>query len=102
MCALVRAARNEKEDLPVKRTSATLLLSLALFLLFQTGLVFSEDAKPEAKPDPSGANTGNLDVLGVEKPKDVETNVSALATFVTSIGDAVGKNRIAINMMWVL
>lgn len=74
----------------------------------------AEEPKPPAKPDPSGADTGNIGVLGIEKPalkeidpdkpevKDVANNITALYKFVETLGDVAGKNRVGINMMWTL
>lgn len=77
------------------------------------------EPKPEAKPDVTGATTGDFGILGGTKPtlkevdaekpelrdvavKDIGGNVKALYDFVQAVGDAAGKNRAGINMMWIL
>lgn len=77
------------------------------------------ESKPEAKPDVTGGTTGDFGILGATKPtlkevdtdkpelrdvaiKDIGSNVKALYDFVQSVGDAAGKNRAGINMMWIL
>ena len=113
----------------MKRAVALLLLGWLLFLHFNSGLLWSDEPKPaepakpeakpeppEPKPDPSGGNTGDIGVVisDDDKPKLKETdeknpdpaaldaNNKALHGFITKAGDAAGKNRVAINMMWTL
>jgi ammonium transporter, Amt family len=73
-----------------------------------------EDKKPEPRPDPSGAATGDRTVITGDQPKfkeidadkpdlkDLASNHNEMNNFVLAMGDMVGKNRVAINMMWTL
>lgn len=67
-----------------KRTVILSLLSIAILLMI---------VLPAFASDPSGASTGNI--------SDVPAKTAGDPTM-KEIGDAVGKNRISINMMWVL
>ncbi|MFL6117641.1 MAG: ammonium transporter, partial [Catenulispora sp.] len=71
-------------------------------------------AEEEPKPDPSGANTGDRPVLGdapklppievnpkdPDRARDEAYNQHVAET--NKLGGEVGKNRVAINMMWTL
>ncbi len=72
-----------------------------------------EEKKPDAKPDPTGGKTGDRPVLGdapdlpeieVSKKdpdaKDVAAN--KVRAEVLTLGNEIGKNRVAVNMMWTL
>jgi Amt family ammonium transporter len=89
-------------------------LGLGLTLLTHADLLWSQDAvKPEAVPDPTGAKTGDRGVLGdmpdipeIElsktdaDPRDVAAN--KMRSEVLTLGNEIGKNRVAVNMMWTL
>ncbi len=96
-------------------------LALGSVLLIHLSYVWSQDPstpteekQPEPpKPDPTGANTGNRSVLG-DDPKLVPLDVDAqnpdkkvetinkLVVETKFLGDAVGQNKVASNMMWTL
>ncbi len=103
-----------------------LAVAIGFTLLIHADVLWSQDAakpdasaptseakKPEAKPDPTGANTGDRSLLG-EPPAIPEIEVSksdpdvkdvmankTLAE-VKTLGNEIGKNRAAVNMMWTL
>lgn len=71
------------------------------------------ETKPEAKPDPTGANTGDRSTLGeapaipeIEEsktdpdPRDAAFNQTVKE--VKLLGNEIGKNRAGLNMMWTL
>ncbi len=107
---------------------SVLALGIALTLWIHATFLWSQDAKiatdssaapakeekkPPAKPDPTGANMGDRSTLGetpaipeieVPKndpdPKDVMANQTLKE--VKTLGNEIGKNRAAVNMMWTL
>ncbi len=106
-----------------------LLLFLGLFLFYTTGsYIWSQDPKPgdapkaeaspapEAKPDPSGGNTGDAGTiitdLDKKKPDKLEPEKADLKTVAEAVNKsnalldevaaAAGKNRVYGNMMWTL
>jgi Amt family ammonium transporter len=72
-----------------------------------------EETKPEAKPDPTGANMGDRSTLGdapaipkIEVPKGDtdprDTMANQTVAEVETLGKEIGKNRAGLNMMWTL
>jgi Amt family ammonium transporter len=61
---------------------------------------------PALKPDPSGANTGGAaDVVGATAGAPTADDMKKWATnepLATKLADVVGRNRIAINIVWTL
>ena len=61
---------------------------------------------PALKPDPSGANTGKAaDVVGATAGAPTADDMKKWATnepLATKLADVVGRNRIAINIVWTL
>lgn len=122
----------------MKRAFALLMLGMAVWIHFSTGVLWSdepkaadvkaaddkapdakaEEAKPEEKPDtnpkpdPSGGSTGDASVIGTfpefkPDPKksdidQVKTDLKDATTFMKTMADFSGKNRVGINMMWTL
>jgi len=80
------------------RVIAVLVLSLAL--------VFPSLAADEPSPDPSGSSTGGIaDIVGASAGAPTADEIKALAAaepLAAKVGDAVGKNRVAINTIWTL
>jgi Amt family ammonium transporter len=80
------------------RVIAVLVLSLAL--------VFPSLAADEPSPDPSGSSTGGIaDIVGASAGAPTADEIKALAAtepLAAKVGDAVGKNRVAINTVWTL
>jgi Amt family ammonium transporter len=80
------------------RVIAVLVLSLAL--------VFPSPAADEPSPDPSGSSTGGIaDIVGASAGAPTADEIKALAAtepLAAKVGDAVGKNRVAINTVWTL
>jgi hypothetical protein len=109
----------------VKWKKAVFGLALGAILLIHLQWVWSQDTTPtpttdakkeekKPKPDPSGANSGDRTVITGDQPKfkevdadkpdlkDLASNHNEMNTFVLTMGDMAGKNRVAINMMWTL
>jgi Amt family ammonium transporter len=108
----------------MKKILSTLLLSLLLVLVCAPLTSHAQDAKPEvapdaaapaaepAKPDPLGASVGtaadivNYAASGPSKDKD--KNIDDLATLsekeplAAKVAEAAGKNKVSINMGWML
>jgi Amt family ammonium transporter len=80
------------------RVIAVLVLSLSL--------VFPSLAADEPSPDPSGSSTGGIaDIVGASAGAPTADEIKALAAtepLAAKVGDAVGKNRVAINTVWTL
>jgi Amt family ammonium transporter len=80
------------------RMIAVLVLSLSL--------VFPSLAADEPSPDPSGSSTGGIaDIVGASAGAPTADEIKALAAtepLAAKVGDAVGKNRVAINTIWTL
>ncbi|HEX5679730.1 MAG TPA: hypothetical protein VFX82_02790, partial [Desulfobacterales bacterium] len=80
------------------RVIAVLVLSLAL--------VCPSLAADEPSPDPSGSSTGGIaDIVGASAGAPTADEIKALAAaepLAAKVGDAVGKNRVAINTVWTL
>jgi Amt family ammonium transporter len=76
--------------------AAVLCFSLAAF-------AGAEDAP---KPDPSGGNTGGIaDIVGASAGAPTADEIKAMGAsepLAAKVADVVGKNRIAINMVWTL
>ncbi|MGE5258051.1 MAG: ammonium transporter [Hyphomicrobiales bacterium] len=77
---------------------------LATILGFNlAALTWAEDVP---KPDPAGANTGGIaDIVGASAGAPTADEVKALQAsepLAAKVADAVGKNRIAINVVWTL
>jgi Amt family ammonium transporter len=73
----------------------------------------SEARSAEPKPDPSGAGTADKTVIGADPklptievdPKGPDVRDEAHnknVTYLNTVADAVGKNRVGLNMMWTL
>jgi Amt family ammonium transporter len=103
----------------MKRILSTLVL---IGILITAGAACAEEVKPAEAPaiaapspatapkaDPTGANAGGIsDVVGyagngptAEDMKTIE-DVKKTEPFAVKVADAVGKNRIAINIVWTL
>jgi Amt family ammonium transporter len=67
-----------------------LILFVLLFIITIGTVCYADETK---KPDPNGAKTGNASDITAVKP-----GIPAIS----EISDAVGHNKVAINMMWVL
>jgi Amt family ammonium transporter len=67
------------------------IILFVLALIMTIGSVCYADGT--RKPDPSGVNTGNTSDITAAKPGE---------PVISEISDAVGHNKVAINMMWVL
>jgi ammonium transporter, Amt family len=67
------------------------LILFVVVLIMSIGSVCYADGT--RKPDPSGVNTGNSTDITAAKPGE---------PVIAEISDAVGHNKVAINMMWVL
>jgi Amt family ammonium transporter len=80
------------------RVIAVLVLSLAL--------VFPSSAADEPSPDPTGSSTGGIaDIVGASAAAPTADEIKALEVaepLAAKVGDAVGKNRVAINTVWTL
>ncbi|NJD55272.1 MAG: ammonium transporter [Nitrospirae bacterium] len=111
----------------MKRILGTLLL---MGMLISAGIVFAEEVKPaeapvptaavaeapaapapapEPKPDSIGANSGGIgDMVGYSSSgptaDDMKTidDIKNTEPFAVKVADSVGKNRIAINIVWTL
>jgi ammonium transporter, Amt family len=63
-------------------------------------------AAPEPKPDPTGANSGTIsDTIGaaVNAPTDNDIKMYGKSEpLALKLGDVIGHNRVAINMVWTL
>lgn len=95
----------------MNRKNLTLLLVTILTISFN-----STFAQTSRKPDPAGVTTGtsadidptSLKVVDtIAKTKDttvaaVNTSVKKLATAVSTVANADGKNKVAINLVWLL
>ena len=69
------------------------LCSLVLLLVLLVSLVRADEPKPAPKPDPSGTATGTVaDIPAKEAGKPTPEEIA----------DAVGHNRVGINMTWTL
>jgi Amt family ammonium transporter len=77
---------------------AVLVLSLAL--------VFQSPAADEPSPDPTGSSTGGIaDIVGASAGAPTADEIKAMEAaepLAAKVGDAVGKNRVAINTVWTL
>src|SRR5499427_10209875 len=69
------------------------LCSLLLLVVLFVSVVSAAEPKPAPKPDPSGATTGTV--------ADIPAKVAGKLTS-EEIADAVGHNRVGINMTWTL
>jgi len=80
------------------RVIAVLFLSLTL--------VFPAPAADEPSPDPTGSSTGGIaDIVGASAGAPTADEIKAMGAaepLAAKVGDAVGKNRVAINTVWTL
>jgi ammonium transporter, Amt family len=64
------------------------------------------DEAPAPKPDPSGSNTGGIaDIVGASAGAPTAEEIKAMEAsepLAAKVADVVGKNRIAINVVWTL
>jgi ammonium transporter, Amt family len=82
--------------LPIAVMAAVLCLSVAAL----------SGAADAPKPDPSGSNTGGIaDIVGASAGAPSEEEIKAMEAsepLAAKVADVVGKNRIAINVVWTL
>ena len=99
-----------------KRFLVAILLAMMVAII--GGLVFADEpaapvaaataapAAPALQPDPSGANTGGAaDIVGASAgapTADDLKNLGPKEPLAAKVADAVGHNRIAINIVWTL
>ena len=80
------------------RAIAVLVLSLVL--------VWPALAADEPTPDPDGSRTGGIaDIVGASAGAPTADEIKAMGVaepLAAKVGDAVGKNRVAINIVWTL
>jgi ammonium transporter, Amt family len=66
------------------------ILFVLLFVMTIGSLCYADGTR---KPDPGGVNTGNTTDIAAAKPGE---------PIISEVSAAVGHNKVAINMMWVL
>lgn len=67
-----------------------IILLVFMFIMAIGSVCYADGTR---KPDPSGVNTGNASDIAAAKPGEPT---------IAEISDAVGRNKVSINMMWVL
>ena len=81
-------------------------ISVIAVLVLSLTLIFPSLAADEPSPDPSGSSTGGIaDIVGASAGAPTADEIKALAAaepLAAKVGDAVGKNRVAINTVWTL
>lgn len=88
---------------PIRKTGWIAAALVALLLAAAATPLFAGDGP---KPDPSGADTGGIaDIVGASAGAPTADDIKAMADkepLAAKVADAVGHNRIAINMVWTL
>jgi len=91
-------------------------IKIFLFALMLSLTAFNATAQTTRVPDPNGSATGNFTDIDTTAPKVVDSlskskdttvaalnnSVNKLATAVTTVANADGHNKIAINLVWLL
>ena len=91
-------------------------IKIFLFALMLSLTAFNATAQTSRVPDPNGSATGNFTDIDTTAPKVVDSlskskdttvaalnnSVNKLATAVTTVANADGHNKIAINLVWLL
>jgi Amt family ammonium transporter len=99
-----RATRMEERHQMKTRFRSFRIGVMAVVLCLSTvALARAEDAP---KPDPSGSNTGGIaDIVGASAGAPTAEEIKAMEAsepLAAKVADVVGKNRIAINVVWTL
>jgi len=99
-----RATRmEEKHQMKTRFRSFRIAVMAVVLCLSTVALARAEDTP---KPDPSGSNTGGIaDIVGASAGAPTAEEIKAMEAsepLAAKVADVVGKNRIAINVVWTL